>query len=166
MFIFFNILFTLLLKPFIFFRDNIQFDIFIMEIYITFQIIFLIINQVEITRFLNFNIFYWHVKARCVWVIIRMIVKIQSYQLIPWIYIEILKWCSLFLSLVISWVVILYLFYVKYLYLLNIRRLYFSFFVLNIFFVFFILNKILSLVNGFFSDLVDLYLFLNVFVYL
>ena len=166
MFIFFNILFTLLLEPFVFFRDNIQFDIFIMEINITFQIIFLIINQVEITRFLNFNIFYWHVKARCVWVIIRMIVKIQSYQLVPWIYIEILKWRSLFLSLVISWVVFLYLFYVKYLYLLNIRRLYFRFFVLNIFFVFFILNIILSLVNGFFSDLVDLYLFLNVFVYL
>jgi hypothetical protein len=166
MFIFFKILLALFLKSFLFLRDEILLIlIFIMKINITFQIIFLIMNQVKITRFLNFNIFYWHVEAGCVWIIIRLIVKVQSYQLITRIYIKVLKWCSLFLSFIVSWVIILDLFYVKHLYFLYIWRFYFCFFLQILIFKWFIKNYVLSLRSVFLSELINIYLFLNVFIY-
>jgi hypothetical protein len=122
------------------------------------------LQQVKITRFQYSNIPYWHIETGSIWIIIRLIVKIQSYQLIARIYIKILKWCGLFLSFIISWAIILNLFDVKYLYLLYIRRLCFCFHFLKLVFNWFIKNNVLPLGSVFLCELINLYVFLNVLV--
>ena len=112
-FIFFYILFIFILKFFLFLWNEIILRlVFILKINIAFHILFLIFKQIKIIRLLNTIIIIRHIETRGIRIIVRMIVKVQSYKLIPRINIKILKWCRLFLSLVISWITFLKLLYI------------------------------------------------------